>query len=168
MPSTLTTPKPMSFVPEDTKYKQYQGQIDPGFGPGPIGSKPPATVESKKAADARIIAMKEAEAMANKAIAGKGVQNPTVTPAAPPKGYVDDLDFLKKITSNQPRNTSGSTPNITPYDPMETNTIPKSTSKPVQNNTRAPYPDLTMKKGGSFKTTKMSTHEKNPKHKNCW
>jgi len=103
------------------------------------------------------------------------VSDPMPTMPMPPTGTtntpVDDLDFIKKITSNQPRNTSGSTPKITPYYSKEKNLIPTSTSKPVQNNTPAPYPDdfdLTMKKGGSFKTTKMSTHEKNPKHKNCW
>jgi hypothetical protein len=184
MPSTLTTPKPMSFVPEDTKYKQYQGQIDPGFGPGPIGSKPPATVESKKTADARIIAMKEAEAMANKAIAGKGVQNPTVTPAAPPKGYVDDLDYLNKPLPTKampigPMSTSsgfnpppGFNPDAKKIRQQKIATgeyKPATTYSGMRTDGGPGVPgSMYMKKGGSFKTTKMSTHEKNPKHKNCW
>lgn len=71
-------------------------------------------------------------------------------PAVPPKGYVDDLDFIKKITSNQPRNTSGLTPKITPYNPMETNTIPPT------GTTRTPIPATGpqyMKKGGKVKSS---------------
>lgn len=79
---------------------------------------------------------------------------PMPMPAVPPKGYVDDLDFLKKITSNQPRNTSGSTPKITPYNPMETNTIPPTgtTSTPMP----ATGPQY-MKKGGKVKSSSASS-----------
>jgi hypothetical protein len=142
----------MSFVPEDTGYKQYQGQIDPGFGPGPIGSKPPATVESKKAADARIIAMKGAEAMANKAIAGKGVQNPTVTPAAPPNSPITNkLNNLTGMLKGLPLASSvGTNPTYAaPPKPMPMPMPPTGTTGTPMPATGPQY----MKKGGKVKSS---------------
>jgi hypothetical protein len=96
--------------------------------------------------------------MARNLTAGKRVQNPTVTPAAPPKGYVDDLDFLNNPPPTKARPTRPMPPDFTKDMPPT-----RTTSTPIP----ATGPQY-MKKGGSFKTTKMSTHEKNPKHKNCW
>ena len=51
---------------------------------------------------------------------------------------------------------------------MADNQILKSSMGNMSDNQILKSPMRNMKKGGSIKTTKISTHEKNSKHKDCW
>lgn len=105
--------------------------------PGPMPTPMPVPA-SQNDANARMLVD-----MARNAIAGKGVQNPTVTPAAPPKGYVDDLNYLNKPlpTKANPTYAAPPKPMPMPMPPTGTTGTPPATGPQY------------MKKGGKVKSS---------------
>lgn len=162
------------YLAKQAEEAEYIAQREPARPPRPrppmpiIMPKVPnsnsiADIKAAKAADAKIIAMRQAEAMADKAIAGKGMQQPETagggiggSSMVPNKPNYSGPAYEPKPSPMPIPNKPSSPANVPPnYNPDFTN--------PVMLNKSAP--PMGAKKGGILKS-KISTHKKSKKSPN--